>query len=47
MPNMRRTSGLRRAHEVLGFAPQYDLVAALADMVAWLDAIGHREPRSR
>ena len=39
LPNMQRTSSLKLAREVLGFSPQYDLKAAIADMCEWLSGL--------
>jgi len=36
VPDMNHVSDLRLAREVLGYAPAYDMPAAVRDMVAWL-----------
>ena len=36
VPDMKHVSDLRLAREVLGYAPSYDMTAAVRDMVAWL-----------
>lgn len=36
LPDMKRVSDLSRAKAVLGFTPQYDLVAGIRDLAEWL-----------
>lgn len=42
MPQMRHGSNLDLAREVIGYQPQYDMAAAVRDLVDWFKAKGER-----